>query len=62
MFRWTMDIRRVATRYNRRPKAFLSAITLAATIAFWLCVLTLVESPSLRHRLGDGSSGVDHFS
>lgn len=28
--------RRVATRCDRRPKAFLSAIALAATVMFWL--------------------------
>ncbi len=27
---------RVATRYDRCPKAFLSAIALAATVIFWL--------------------------
>ena len=28
--------RRVATRYDRCPKAFFSAVALAATIIFWL--------------------------
>lgn len=28
--------RRVATRYDRCPKVFLSAIALAATVIFWL--------------------------
>ncbi|MEQ3726634.1 MAG: IS5/IS1182 family transposase, partial [Tateyamaria sp.] len=27
---------RIATRYDRCPKVFLSAIALAATILFWL--------------------------
>ncbi|MEM0950461.1 MAG: IS5/IS1182 family transposase, partial [Pseudomonadota bacterium] len=27
---------RVATRYDRCPKVFLSAIALAATVIFWL--------------------------
>ncbi|MBM3606493.1 MAG: IS5/IS1182 family transposase, partial [Alphaproteobacteria bacterium] len=27
---------RVATRYDRCPKVFLSAIALAATVMFWL--------------------------
>jgi hypothetical protein len=31
------DWRRVATRYDRRPKVFLSAAALAATAVFWLC-------------------------
>jgi transposase len=30
------DWRRVATRYDRCPKVFLSAIALAATVLFWL--------------------------
>jgi transposase len=30
------DCRRVATRYDRRPKVFLSAVALAATVMFWL--------------------------
>lgn len=30
------DWRRIATRYDRCPKVFLSAIALAATILFWL--------------------------
>ena len=35
------DWRRMATRYDRCPKVFLSAIALAATGIFWLSVLTL---------------------
>lgn len=31
-----VDWRRVATRYDRCPKVFLSAIALAATVLFWL--------------------------
>lgn len=36
MFGRLKDWRRVATRYDRCPKTFLSAIALAATILFWL--------------------------
>lgn len=33
--------RRVATRYDRCPKVFLSVIALAALIIYWLRILTL---------------------
>lgn len=36
MFRRLKGWRRVATRYGRYPKVFLNAITLAATVLFWL--------------------------
>ncbi|MGR3373256.1 MAG: IS5 family transposase [Pseudooceanicola nanhaiensis] len=36
MFGRLKDWRRVATRYNRCPKVFLSAIALAAIVLFWL--------------------------
>jgi transposase len=36
MFGRLKDWRRVATRYDRCPKVFLSAIALAATVLFWL--------------------------
>ena len=36
MFGRLKDWRRVATRYDRCPETFLSAIALAATILFWL--------------------------
>jgi len=36
MFGRLKDWRRVATRYDRSPTVFLSAITLAATVIFWL--------------------------
>ena len=36
MFEWLKDWRRVATRYNRCPVIFMSAIALAATVLFWL--------------------------
>ncbi len=36
MFGRLKDWRRVATRYDRSPKVFLSAIALAATVIFWL--------------------------
>jgi transposase len=36
MFGRLKDWRRIATRYDRSPKAFLSAIALAAAVIFWL--------------------------
>lgn len=36
MFGRLKDWRRVATRYDRCPKVFLSATALAATVLFWL--------------------------
>ena len=36
MFGRLKDWRQVATRYDRSPNAFLSAIALAATVIFWL--------------------------
>ncbi|MBB97408.1 MAG: IS5/IS1182 family transposase [Rhodobacteraceae bacterium] len=36
MFGKLKDWRRVATRYDRCPKVFLSAVALAATVIFWL--------------------------
>jgi transposase len=36
MFGRLKDWRRVATRYDRSPTVFLSAIALAATVIFWL--------------------------
>ncbi len=36
MFGRLNDWRRVATRYDRRPTAVVSAIALAATAIFWL--------------------------
>lgn len=36
MFARLKDLRRVATRYDRCPKVFLSAIALAATVIYWL--------------------------
>lgn len=36
MFARLKGWRRVATRYDRCPKVFLSAIALAATVMFWL--------------------------
>ncbi|MEJ5142663.1 transposase, partial [Gluconobacter albidus] len=41
MFGSLKDWRRFATRYDRYPTAFFSAICLAATVIFWLCVLSL---------------------
>ena len=36
MFGRLKDWRRIATRYDRCPKVFLSAIALAATVIFWI--------------------------
>nr|WP_268878271.1 transposase [Mesobaculum littorinae] len=36
MFGRLKDWRRVATRYDRCPKAFFSAIALAAVVIYWL--------------------------
>ncbi len=36
MFGRLKDWRRIATRYDRCPKVFLSAIALAAPVIFWL--------------------------
>ena len=36
MFGRLKDWRRAATRYDRCPKIFLSAVALAATVMFWL--------------------------
>ncbi|MFD2440702.1 transposase [Paracoccus kondratievae] len=36
MFGRLKDWRRVATRYDRCPETFFSAIMLAATVLFWL--------------------------
>jgi len=36
MFGRLKDWRRIATRYNRCPTIFMSAIALAATVLFWL--------------------------
>ena len=41
MFGRTKGRRRVATRYDSSPTVFLSAIMLAATVIFWLWVLSL---------------------
>ena len=41
------DWRRVATRYDRCPKVFLSAIALAATVIYWLSVLSLANLQSV---------------
>lgn len=41
MFGRLKDWRRVATRCDRSRTVFLSAIALAATVIFWLWVLTL---------------------
>ncbi len=41
MFGRLKDWPRIATRYDRCPELFLSAIALAATVLLWLCVLSL---------------------
>ncbi len=41
MFGRLKNWRRVATRYDRCPKAFLSPIALAALIIYWLWVLNI---------------------
>jgi len=41
MFGRLKDGRRGATRYDRCPKIFLSAIAIAAIVIYWLWVLTL---------------------
>ena len=46
MFGRLKDWRRVATRYDRCPKVFLSAIALAALVIYWLGILTLVLPPT----------------
>jgi transposase len=35
-FCWLKDFRRVATRYDKLATNFMSAVALAATLAFWL--------------------------
>lgn len=58
MFARLKDWRRIATRYDRCPILFLSACALAATVVYWLCVLTLSRDDGMsagtlpeRHRL-----------
>ena len=51
MFGRLKDWWRVATRYDRCPKVFKSAMALAATILLWLWALSLVKNPP---RLRDG--------
>ena len=41
MFARLKDWRRIATRYDRCPILFLCACALAATVIYWLLVLTL---------------------
>ena len=43
MFGRLKDWKRVATRYDRCPTVFLSAVALAATVLFWLWVLSLIS-------------------
>jgi hypothetical protein len=52
MFGRSNDGWRVATRYDRFPKAFLSAIALAAIVIYWLRVLTLAHVGIVRFEDG----------
>lgn len=56
MFGRLKDWRRVATRYDRCPNVFLSAIALAATVLFWLLVLSLSQAPISRRMCRSDSS------
>ena len=47
MFGRLKDWRRIATRYDRCPKVFLSAVALAATVLFWLLISMSLEPRSL---------------
>ncbi len=47
MFGRLKDWRCVATRYDRSPKVFLSAIALVATVIFLLCFQSLAMSQYL---------------
>jgi transposase len=47
MFARLKDWRRIATRYDRCPILFLSACALAATVIYWLWVLTLTLRPTI---------------
>jgi len=47
MFGRLKDWRRVATRYDRCPKVFLSTIALATLVIYWLWVLTLSSQQGL---------------
>jgi Transposase DDE domain len=49
MFGRLKDWRRIAKRYDRCPKIFLSAIVLEATVIYWLWVLSLIQT--LSHRI-----------
>jgi transposase len=51
MFGRLKDWRHDATRYDRSPTVFFSAIALAATVIFWFCVLILSKSAALPQRL-----------
>lgn len=44
MFGTLKDWRRVATRYDRCPKVFISASALAAIVTYWQRVLSLGEN------------------
>ena len=51
----------MATRYDRCPKVFLSAIALAATMLFWLWVLRLAHSPAWLLSAGEHSADVTGY-
>ena len=56
MFGRLKDWRRVATRYDRCPETFFSAILLAATVLFWLRNSMSLD-PSLPSGAGPSSTG-----
>jgi len=58
MFGRLKDWRRVATRYDRCPTVFFSALTLAATVFFWLRS-TSPEPKSIRSSYSKTPYGVE---
>ena len=44
MFDRLKDWRRVASRYKKCPKVFVAALVLAASVLFWLWILSLTRS------------------
>ena len=44
MFGRLKDWRRVATHYEKCPKVFVSALGLAASVLFWLWILSITRS------------------
>lgn len=58
MFGRLKDWRRVATRYGRCTKVFLSAVALAATVMFQPWVLSLMRNFSM---LADAKAAEDEY-